>query len=81
MSDKITFILIIWIVLLFAITSNVPIEIYYVLIFLSLIIIAEFVNTIISNKLKKRINVLIFVFLVVYSYLVIKKIMITFYPG
>ncbi len=75
-SDKITFVLIIWTIILFMITQSIPLEIYFILIFISLLSIKELTNTFTTNLLKKRINVFIFVFLMAYSYIITQKIIV-----
>jgi hypothetical protein len=75
-SDKITFALIIWTIILFILTQSIPLEIYFILIFISLLSIRELTNTFTTNILKKRINVFIIVFLMAYSYIITQKIIV-----
>ena len=74
-SEKVTFFIVIWTLLLYLITTLTQFELYYVIIFLSLIITKELTSSFTTNILKKRINIFLFVFLVFYSYIITIKIM------
>lgn len=73
MSDKIVFGLIIWTLVLFFITATNQFEIYFVIIFLSILVTKEFTNVFTTSVLKKRMNVFIIVFIMAYLYIVTQK--------
>ena len=73
-SDKITFVLIIWTLILFVVTTSTRIEIYYVLIFLSLIATKELSIPFATDHLKKRINLFIIVFLGAYLFIFVQRL-------
>ena len=73
-SDKVTFFIIFWTLILYIFTLSVRIEIYYILIFISLIATRELSNPIATDELKKRINLFIIVFLAAYLYIFTQRL-------
>jgi len=72
LSNKISIILIIWALILYAITADL--EIYFILIFISIIITRELADIYIPNMYKKRLDVYIIIFLFTYTILISQKI-------
>ena len=73
-SEKITIIFAIWIVILLFITNDLDLEIFFVLIFLGYIFIVIFTERFVTSKIKHRLNILLYVFIIIFIALIGKKI-------
>jgi len=73
-SEKITFIIIIATLLLFLITSPKDLEIFLVLLYLSLLIIKELIDEFTPTHVKKRLNYVIVIFFVIFVAIIAERI-------
>jgi len=73
LSDKIAIILILWILLLFIITGETQVEIFFILIFIGMLIIRELTDNLATIPLKHRLNAFIIVFLLAYIVIISEK--------
>jgi hypothetical protein len=74
---QITMVISIWILLMFSLTvlaQEAGLEMFFILIFLGLLMIAELSDEFATTHLKKRMNVFIFLFLTVFMMIVAKRI-------
>ena len=76
-SEKIILFITIWIMILFFITKDEDLEIYFVLIFLGFFFIIELTERFTTTKVKNRLRILFFVFIIIFVILAGTKI-ITF---
>jgi hypothetical protein len=77
-SDKIAFVLIIFTLILFFLTSFRQLEVYFVIILITLLSTKELTETVLTTDiLKKRLNIFVIVFMMAYSYVIIQKILYT----
>ena len=75
MSEKITLSVAIWIILALFITGDAELEIFFVLILIGFFIIKEFTDRFTTIHFKHKMNVFIFVFMIVFIVFVGKRIM------
>ena len=75
MSEKITLVIIIWTLILFFLTNNTDVEVFFVLIFIGLLVIKLLTDEFTSIHLKNRLNIFIFVFLVVFLIIISQRIL------
>lgn len=73
-SEKITFIIIIATLLLFLITNPADLEIFLVLLYLSLLIIKELIDEFTPLHVKKRLNYVIVIFFVIFVVIIAERI-------
>jgi hypothetical protein len=73
-SEKITLLIIIATLLLFLITSPADIEIFLVLLYLSLLIIKELIDEFTPVHVKKRLNIIIVVFFIIFAVIIAERI-------
>jgi len=73
-SEKITLFIALWMIVVFFVTINVMLEIFFVLIFIGLLVVKVFTDRFTLTSLKFRMNIIIFVFLIVFIFLIAKKI-------
>jgi len=73
-SVKIIQIIFVWTLIVFFITINVSVEILFILTFLGFLIIKEITDQSTSTQFKNRLNFLIFLFLLFFIYIVVKRI-------
>ena len=76
-TEKITFLMVIWIIIMLFVTSDMDLEIFFILIFLGFVFIVEFAERFTTAKVKHRLNILLYVFIMIFFVLIGKKI-ITF---
>ena len=73
-SEKITFSISLWIVLTLLLTGNENLELFFVLILIGILIIRELSNIFITPNIKDRLNLFIYIFIVIFIIIVGKKI-------
>jgi len=76
---KITLFLTSWVLIMYFLTGRLKFEIYIISIFLGILIIKELSDEFITKTLKKRITILILIFLAIYILFILEKI-ISFVP-
>ena len=74
LSEKITLVIIAWILILFLITSDADLEIFFVLIFIGILIIKILTDSFTTKQFKLRMNVFISVFLIIYIVMIAQRI-------
>lgn len=75
MSEKITLIITIWILIVLLITGNTNLEIFFILIFIGVLIIRELSDVFTSTNLKDRMNLFIYFFIIIFIIIVGQKIL------
>ena len=75
MSEKITLIIAIWILIILIITGNTNLEIFFILIFIGILIIRELSDVFTSTNLKDRMNLFIYFFILIFIVIVGQKIL------
>jgi ribosomal protein S27E len=73
-SDRIALILIIWILLLFIITTASQLEIFFILIFIGFLITRELTDNLTTTPIKKYLDGYIIIFLLAYIFIISEKI-------
>jgi len=74
MSEKITLVIAGWILLVLFITGDSNFEIFFILIFIGVLIVRELTDVFTTNNLKDRMNIFIYLFILVFILIVGKKI-------
>jgi len=74
LSEKITLLIALWILLALLITKDVDLELFFVLIFIGILIIRALIDIFLSTPLKHRMNLIIYVFIIVFILIVGNKI-------
>jgi len=74
LSEKITLVIILWILLVFLITNDADLELFFVLIFIGILIIRALTDVYITTTLKHRLNLFIGLFIGVFVVIVGNKI-------
>jgi hypothetical protein len=74
-SEKITLVLILWVIIVFFLTINMTYDIFFILIFIGLLILDIMIHDYLPLPLKKRLNFMIFLFLIVYIVIISEKIL------
>lgn len=73
-SEKITLFIAAWMVFILIITIDVKFEIFFILIFIGFLTVKVFADRFILTRLKNRMNIFVFVFLIVFMIIIGKKI-------
>jgi hypothetical protein len=73
-SEKITLVIALWILLVLLITNDTDLELFFVLIFIGVLIIRALTDVFITTTLKHRMNLFIYLFIVVFVVIVGNKI-------
>lgn len=73
-TEKITLIITAWIVVVFFITGDTDLEIYFVLIFMGVLVVRELTDVFTTDIIKKKMDFFIYMFLIVFIVLFIKTI-------
>ena len=73
-SEKITLVLIAWIILLLFITGDENLEIFFILIFIGVLITRELTSMFATVDIKDRIDLFIYIFIIIFIVIVGKKI-------
>lgn len=68
-----------WVIFLFVITGNSPPEIYFLMIAIGITAIKELTNEIITPELKKKLNIFVFLFFLIFLAIVTQKIISVFH--
>ena len=74
MSEKITLIIAGWIILVLFITGDSNLEIFFIMIFIGVLIVRELTDVFTTINLKDRMNIFIYLFILVFILIVGKKI-------
>ncbi len=74
MSEKITLVIAGWVLLVLFITGDANLEIFFILIFIGVLIVRELTDVFTTVNLKDRINIFIYLFILVFIVIVGKKI-------
>ncbi len=75
LSEKITVIIALWIIIVMLITGEGNLEIFFILIFIGVLIIRELTDVFTSSNIKNRMNLFIYIFLLIFMVIVGRKIM------
>lgn len=75
LSEKMTFIISLWVLFFLIITGNENLEIFFILIFIGVLIIRELSDIFTTENLKGRMNLFIYVFILIFIVIVGNKIM------
>lgn len=73
-SEKIILFMAAWMILIFFLTFNVIVEIFFILTFIGFLIVKVFIDSFTSTNLRVRINILILIFLIIFSLFIVKRI-------
>jgi hypothetical protein len=73
-SEKITLIIALWILLALLITRDTDFELFFVLVFIGVLIIRALTDVFITTTLKHRMNLLIYAFIIVFIIIVGNRI-------
>ena len=73
-SEKITLVTVLWILVVLFITGNANLEIFFILIFIGILIIRELIDVFTTVNLKDRMNLFIYTFILVFIVIVGQKI-------
>ena len=74
MSEKITLVLSIWILLIFVITGDANLEIFFILVFIGILIVRELTDVFTTSNLKDKMNLFIYIFIIIFIIIVGRKI-------
>ena len=75
LSEKITLFMAVWMVIIFFLTIDAILEIFFILIFLGILIIKVFTDRYMLTPLRSRINILVILFLIVFCLFIGKRIL------
>jgi len=75
MSEKITIFIIAWIIFVLLITGNANLELFFILIFIGVLIIRELTDIFTTVDIKDRINLFIYIFLIIFIIIIGRKIL------
>lgn len=75
LSEKLTIVITLWILFVMLITGKGNLEIFFILIFIGVLIIRELSDVFTSEDLKGRMNLFIYLFLMIFIVIVGRKIM------
>ena len=75
LSEKITLFMALWTVIIFFLTIDAILEIFFILIFFGILIVKVFADRYMLTPLRTRINILIFLFLIVFCFFIGKRIL------
>lgn len=73
-SEKITLVIAFWVLLVLLITKDTDFELFFVLIFIGFLIIRALSDVFIPANLKFRMNLIIYVFIIIFIFIVGRKI-------
>lgn len=74
-SEKIILFMTAWMILIFFLTLNAIVEIFFILIFIGFLLVKVFIDRFTRSNLKIRINILILFFLIVFSLIIGERIL------
>jgi len=75
MSEKIALVISIWILFVLLITGDANLEIFFILVFIGILIIRELTDIFTTTNIKDRMNLFIYIFLIVFIVIVGKKVL------
>ncbi|MBU0497711.1 MAG: hypothetical protein KKC68_08880 [Candidatus Thermoplasmatota archaeon] len=75
MSEKLTLIITLWILLVLLITGTSNLEIFFILIFIGVLIVRELSDVFTTTNLKDRMNLFIYFFIIIFMVIVGQKIL------
>lgn len=75
MSEKITLFIAGWILFVLIITDDANLEIFFILIFIGVLIVRELTDVFSSVNLRDRMNIFIYIFLIIFMVIVGKKVL------
>ena len=73
-SEKLTLVIAFWILLVLLITKDTDLELFFVLIFIGVLIVRALAEVFIASSLKFRMNIIIYLFIIVFIVIVGRKI-------
>jgi hypothetical protein len=73
-SEKLALVIAFWILLVLLITKDTDLELFFVLIFIGVLIVRALADVFISTTLKFRMNLIIYLFIIVFIFIVGNKI-------
>jgi hypothetical protein len=73
-SEKITLVIALWILIALLVTGDADFELFFVIIFIGVLIIRALTDAYITTTLKFRMNLIIYVFIIVFIVIVGNKI-------
>ncbi len=73
-SEKIGLVIAAWIIIALFITGNANLEIFIILTFIGILIVRELTDVFTTSNLKDRMNIFIYIFIVVFIVIVGRKI-------
>lgn len=73
-SEKITLAIAIWILIALLITKDIDLELFFVIVFIGVLIIRAITDVFITKTLKHRMNIIIYIFIIIFSIIVGNKI-------
>jgi hypothetical protein len=73
-SEKITLVIALWILLVLLLTKDTDLELFFVLIFIGVLIVRALTDVFITTTLKHRMNLLIYIFILIFIIIVGNKI-------
>ncbi len=74
-SEKIILFMTAWMILIFFLTLNAIVEIFFILIFIGFLLVKVFIDRFTRSNLKIRINIFILFFLIVFSLIIGERIL------
>ena len=74
-SEKITLFMAVWMVIIFFLTIEAILEIFFILTFIGVLIIKVFTDRFTLTPIKIRMNILIFLFFIIFSLIIGKRIL------
>jgi hypothetical protein len=74
LSEKITLVFIVWILVILFLTGDENLEIFFVLLFIGILVIRELTDIFIPGDLKDRMNMFIYIFVIIFIVIVGKKV-------
>jgi membrane protein CcdC involved in cytochrome C biogenesis len=73
-SEKIALVIALWILIALLITKDTDFELFFVIVFIGLLIIRALTDVFITTTLKHRMNIIIYIFIIVFAVIVGNKI-------
>jgi hypothetical protein len=73
-SEKITFVIALWILMALLITGDTDFELFFVLIFIGVLIVRALSDVFITKTLKFRMNLIIYLFIIIFIVIIGNKI-------
>ena len=74
MSEKITLIIMAWILVVLCITGDANLEIFFILIFIGVLIVRLLTDVFTTSNLKERMDMFIYIFIIIFIVIVGKNI-------